>query len=108
MDIILWLKWFLENLILAIESSQELLKSVLQKAEFWKKHQNTSFNKRQIKVLNQMLDNFKANLTTAKWAKMTDSSQDTATRDISDLIKKDILVKHGFARITHYRLKLPE
>jgi Fic family protein len=108
LDITLWLKWFLENLILAIESSQELLKSVLQKVEFWKKHQNTSFNKRQIKVLNKMLDNFKSNLTTAKWAKITDSSQDTATRDISDLIKKDILVKHGFARATHYRLKFPE
>ncbi|MDR1243654.1 MAG: Fic family protein [Endomicrobium sp.] len=108
LDITLWLKWFLENLILAIESSQELLKSALQKAEFWKKHQNTAFNKRQRKVLNKMLDNFKGNLTTTKWAKMTDCSQDTATRDISDLVKKDILVKHGFARATHYRLKFPE
>ena len=102
LDITSWLTWFLENLIIAIENSGELLKSVLQKAEFWQRHRNTPLNERQIKVLNRVLDDFKGNLTTTKWAKMTNSSQDTATRDIQDLINKGILTKHGEARATHY------
>ncbi|MDR0724345.1 MAG: Fic family protein [Endomicrobium sp.] len=106
LDITSWLKWFLENLILAIEASGGLLENVLQKAEFWKKYQGVPFNKRQIKMLNKILDNFKGNLTTTKWAKMTHSSQDTATRDIVDLIKKNILVKRGNARTTHYIVKI--
>jgi Fic family protein len=105
LDITSWLKWFLENLILAIEGSGELLKSVLQKSEFWRKYQDIPLNKRQIKMLNKVLDNFKGNLTTAKWAKITHSSQDTATRDIVDLIKKNILAKRGNARTTHYIIK---
>lgn len=104
LNITSWLIWFLETLIMAIENSGELLKSVLQKAEFWQRHQNTPLNERQIKVLNRVLDDFKGNLTTTKWAKMTNSSQDTAARDIQDLINKGILTKHGEARATHYLL----
>lgn len=50
------------------------------------------------------MDDFKGNLTTTKWAKMCNCSQDTATRDISDLIGKKILKKIGSGRNTHYKL----
>jgi len=102
LDITPWLKWFLENLIMAIDDSEILLKSILQKAEFWQIHQNKSLNERQIKILNKLLTDFEGNLTTIKWAKMCNCSQDTATRDIADLIDKEILIKHGEARATHY------
>lgn len=102
LDITSWLEWFLENLLTSIENSDDLLKSVLQKAEFWQRHQDTLLNERQIKVLNRVLDRFEGNLTTSKWAKMTNSSQDTATRDVQDLINKGILTKQGEARATHY------
>lgn len=105
LDITSWLQWFLENLLIAIEDSEILLKSVLQKAEFWNKNKNISLNKRQIDVLNRFMDDFKGNLTTTKWAKMCNCSQDTATRDIVDLIEKGILTKQGEARATHYILR---
>jgi Fic family protein len=105
LDITSWIQWFLENLILAIDSSHILLKSVLEKADFWKKYKDQPLNERQIKMLNKLLDDFKGNLTTLKWAKMTKASQDTATRDIADLIKKGILVKKGSARSTHYLIQ---
>jgi len=104
-DITLWLKWFLENLYLAIENSDELLKKVIQKAEFWKNNQNTILNERQIKILNKLFDSFEGNLTTSKWAKICNCSQDTATRDITDLIQKNILLKQGEGRSTHYIIK---
>ena len=105
MDITNWLVWFLENLLAAIKSSGEITDKVLQKAEFWQKHANTVFNERQIKVLNRFLENFEGNLTTTKWAKMCNCSQDTANLDINDLINKKILNKAGKGRSTHYLLR---
>lgn len=105
MDITNWLVWFLGNLLLAINSSEEILKGVLKRAEFWQKNINITFNERQKKVLNRFMDDFKGNLTTTKWAKMCNCSQDTATRDISDLIDKKILKRLGTGRSTHYVLK---
>jgi len=102
LDITPWLKWFLENLNLAIEDSNDLLKSVLQNAEFWQKNRTISMNERQIKVLNMILDDFQGNLTTIKWAKICKCSQDTAIRDIADLIEKNVLTKQGVARATNY------
>lgn len=104
MDITNWLIWFLENLLIAIQSSGEITNKVLQKAEFWQKNSNIVFNERQIKVLNRFMDNFEGNLTTTKWAKMCNCSQDTATLDINDLIVKKILKKVGKGRATHYLL----
>lgn len=105
LDITPWLQWFLENLLLAVDNSEELLKSVLQKAEFWNKHKDIVFNKRQFEILNRFMDDFKGNLTTKKWAKICNCSHDTATRDIADLIEKGILIKQGEARATHYLIK---
>ena len=102
MDVTNWLVWFLENLLAAIQSSGEITNQVLKKAEFWQKNVNTVFNERQIKVLNRFLDNFEGNLTTTKWAKMCNCSQDTANLDINELIDKKILKRMGKGRSTHY------
>lgn len=104
MDITNWLVWFLENLLIAIQSSGEITDQILQKAEFWQRNSNIIFNERQIKVLNRFMDNFEGNLTTTKWAKICNCSQDTATLDINDLIDKKILKKTGKGRATHYLL----
>ena len=105
MDITRWLVWFLENLLNAITSSDEILANVIRRAEFWNKHSEIVFNERQKKVLNRFMDNFEGNLTSTKWAKICNCSQDTASLDINDLIAKKILKKVGDGRTTHYILK---
>lgn len=50
------------------------------------------------------MDNFEGNLTSSKWAKICNCSQDSATKDINDLIDKKILKKVGDGRNTHYVL----
>lgn len=105
MDITNWLLWFLENLLISIKNSDEILGSVLKKAEFWQKHLETSFNNRQRKILNKIFDGFEGNLTSTKWAKICDCSQDSASNDINDLIDKKILKKLGKAKNTHYVFK---
>jgi Fic family protein len=62
-------------------------------------------NARQTLVLNKLLDGFEGKLTTSKWAKLTNSSQDTAYRDILDLVECGILRKDsGAGRSTSYSL----
>ena len=64
-----------------------------------------SLNERQLKVLNRLLDGFEGKLTTSKWAKLTKCSQDTAYRDILDLVERGALRKDpGGGRSTSYSL----
>ena len=105
-DITDWILWFLECLQNAIHSTSDILGKVLHKAEFWKLHSATIFNERQQKMVNKLLDGFAGKLTTTKWGKICKCSQDTALRDIQDLIKKDILRKEpAGGRSTNYELK---
>ncbi len=104
-DITEWIVWFLQCLINAIHSTEGTLTKILYKAEFWKLHSTTIFNERQQKMLNKLLDGFDGKLTTSKWAKINKCSQDTALRDIQDLINKDILQKEpSGGRSTNYEL----
>ena len=104
-DITEWILWFLQCLINSIHSTDGTLTKILYKAEFWKLHSTTIFNERQQKMLNNLLDGFDGKLTTSKWAKINKCSQDTALRDIQDLINKSILQKEpSGGRSTNYDL----
>jgi len=93
MDITAWLTWFLQCLGRALEATDETLALVLKKARFWEKHATTILNERQQLMLNKLLDGFEGKLNTSKWAAITKTSQDTALRDIQDLMNKKILMK---------------
>lgn len=105
LDITDWLEWFLQTLEKAIKDSEELLKTILAKATFWKQHQGETFNDRQNKMLNMLFDGFTGHLTSTKWAKICKCSHDTASRDIADLQQRGILEQIGAGRTTHYKLK---
>lgn len=92
LDITPWMTWFLTCLKEAIQEADTTLNAILLKAQFWKKLSAHSLNNRQRKVLNLMLDNFEGKLTTSKWAKLSKCSQDTAHRDILNLIHQGILI----------------
>lgn len=105
-DISEWLVWFLSCLENALINSGDVLESVLTKAKFWEKHSQTPLNDRQRLMLNKLLDGFEGKLTSSKWAKIAKCSQDTAIRDIQDLINKEILQKEAQGgRSTNYELK---
>ncbi len=75
------------------------------KARYWERLAPASLNARQVKVLNQLLDGFEGKLTTSKWAKLTQCSQDTAYRDILDLVERGALVRDSAGgRSTSYSL----
>ena len=105
LDVTQWQEWFLNCLQRAIEGAQETLGTVLDKAHFWGRFAREPLNERQIKVLNSLLDGFEGKLTTSKWAKIARCSQDTAYRDILDLVARGALQKNASAgRSTSYSL----
>lgn len=105
LDITEWILWFLNCLTNAIDATEEILSHVFSKAEFWKRHSTTILNERQQKIINKLLDGFSGKLTSSKWGKINKCSQDTALRDIQDLIKKGILQKEASGgRSTNYEL----
>ena len=107
LDITEWLDWFLNCMKRAIIASEEILQAVLTKANFWKIHSDEAFNERQRMIINLLFENFEGKLTSSKWAKLTKCSQDTALRDINDLVQRKILLKdNAGGRSTGYRLRV--
>ncbi len=88
-----WMTWFLNCLNKALLNSESLLSRIITKHEFWLENGNHLKNDRQKKVLNMLLDGFHGKLNTTKWARINKCSQDTALRDIQDLMDKKILYK---------------
>jgi Fic family protein len=104
-DVSHWQRWFLGCLLRAIEGAHDALGYVLAKARFWERFATEPLNQRQIVILNRLLDGIEGKLTTSKWAKMAKCSQDTASRDIKDLVKRGALRKDaGGGRSTSYSL----
>jgi Fic family protein len=88
-----WLEWFLGCFSRAVDNAQKLLENTLQKARFWETQAAGGFNVRQTKILNRLLEGFEGKLTTGKWAAINKCSQDTAYRDILELLDRGILGK---------------
>ncbi|MES2985285.1 MAG: Fic family protein [Pseudomonadota bacterium] len=107
LDITAWLEWFLACLGHAFEGADATLASVLTKARFWKQYDTETFNVRQRLMLNRLLDGFVGKLTSSKWATIAKCSQDSAGRDIDDLITRGILIKDvSGGRSTSYSLTM--
>lgn len=105
MDVTEWLAWFLDTLHRAVDQAQHTLDAVLTKTHFWQRWGTTPLNKRQVKLLNRLLDGFEGKLTSSKWAAIAKCSPDTALRDINDLLARELLRKSDAGgRSTSYKL----
>jgi len=105
LDVTAWIAWFLDCLGRALDETEAQLETVFRKARFWESSITASLNERQRLVLNKLIDGFEGKLTTSKWAKIGTCSQDTALRDIQDLIGRGLLAKDASGgRSTSYLL----
>jgi Fic family protein len=75
----------------ALLESEKIIHSVLFKANFGDKHKDIPLNSRQRLMLNKLMDGFTGKLKSSKWAKIAKCSQDSALRDIKDLLDIGIL-----------------
>lgn len=106
LDITDWLSWFLDCLGRAITTTETTLSNVLFKAELWKKINQFPVNDRQRNVINRMLeDGFKGFMNTSKYARLAKCSNDTALRDIQNLVARGVFLQNeGGGRSTSYSL----
>lgn len=105
LDITAWLAWYLSCLKSSAEETETTLSNVLRRVDFWDIHASKDLNARQRTMAERMQEGFFGSLSSSKWAKMTKCSQDTATRDINDLVEKGILRKSAAGgRSTSYEL----
>lgn len=95
LDITGWILWFFGCLENAITRASDIIETTLRKSAFWDRFRSMEINERQRKVINRLWEGFDGKLTSSKWAKICGCSQDTALRDINDLIAKGILRDSG-------------
>ena len=99
----------MQTAIAAMQEAQWIVDRVVEKSQFWQLHRDTSFNSRQRKVINRLLDTgekFEGGMTTRKYSGMTKCSKVTASRDLTDLLEKQVLQKTpGGGRSTSYEIR---
>jgi len=110
LDITAWLAWFLDCLDRAIDAADTMLAAVLHKARLWQRINTKPVNERQRKAINRMLEqDWEGHLNTSKYARLAKCSQDTALRDIKELLERRVLIKNeAGGRSTSYRLADPD
>lgn len=109
LDIQPWAEFFSKSILKAQGEAMEILNFLLQKAamllQLFKK-----LNPRQEKALLRMfeegLEGFKGGLSAENYISITKTSRATATRDLSELVNMNALVKTGELRHTRYFLNI--
>lgn len=107
-DISLWMEWFIQLLEESIGSTLIEIQAVQVKAKFWDKHRETKLNERQKKVILKMLSylpqEFEGGMRVQKYMSITKTTRLTASRDLSDLVLKGIMLSEGKGRGVFYKL----
>lgn len=105
LDVTPWIEWFLDCLSAAIDDAHTGIDRVLQKQHFWSNLDELEITERQRKVLNKLLDEAKTSLKTSDYSRIAKCSQDTAHRDMLELVSLGLLSKDSAGgRSTRYVL----
>jgi Fic family protein len=104
-----WIEYFVTTVLEAQTEAKQLINFILRKTRFFDCFKNL-LHERQLKVIKKMFDagpeGFKGGITAKKYMSITKTSKATATRDLQDLLKCEVLTAAGGGRTTHYMLNL--
>ncbi|WP_347839385.1 Fic family protein [uncultured Draconibacterium sp.] len=103
-----WLVYFSETILEAQEHTLKRIDFLIEKIRFFDRF-SSQLNERQLKVVKRLFDaghkGFKGGLSANNYQTIAKASASTATRDLQDLINKQILIKTGTLKSTRYFLK---
>jgi Fic family protein len=108
LDINAWLDYFSDTVKVAQEIAREEVDFVLTKTRFYDTYGN-QLNERQAKMVSRVFaegrKGFEGGITTKKYEAITRCPNRTASRDLSDLAEKKIIIPlQGGGRKTRYEL----
>ena len=112
MDVNVWLDYFADIIIKAQEIARDEVGFVLAKTRFYEAY-GDQLNERQARMVSRVfaegLRGFEGGITTRKYEAITKCPNRTASRDLSDLVAKGILIPlPGGGRTTRYELTTVE
>lgn len=108
-EITAWLSYFVKTVLLAQENAEAQIGFTLKKTRLFDRIRG-EINERQFKVVRRMLEEgpkgFEGGMSAKKYIAIAGTSKPTATRDLQDLVEKQVLVPSGGGRSTRYQLNL--
>lgn len=106
-DITYWINYFVVTVLIAQIDAKQEIEFTLKKTKFFEHHKN-ELNKRQQKLLRRMLEEghqgFEWGMNVRKCVSIASTSKATATRDLQDLVRKDIFKPIGGGRSALYEI----
>lgn len=104
-----WLVYFSKTILEAQEHTLKRIDFLIEKTRFFDRF-SSQLNERQLKVVKRLFDaghkGFKEGLCANNYQTIAKTSASTATRDLQDLINKQILIKTGTLKSTRYFLNI--
>lgn len=104
-----WIEFFCKIILEAQEHSQSLIEFLIKKNKFYYRY-SKELNTRQEKVIERIfregLNGFKGGLSAENYISITGAPRATVTRDLQNLVSKNILLKTGERKSTRYYLNL--
>ena len=111
LDITDWLTYFGQTIIDAQKNTIKIIEFLIKKAKFFDRFASM-MNERQTIVIKRLFkaghNGFKGGLSADNYVRIAKTSASTATRDLKDLVNKDILTKTGELKSTRYYLNLKQ
>jgi Fic family protein len=102
-----WIQFFVDVVVAAQEEAKEEIAFTLQKTRFFDQYRSV-LNARQLRVVQRMLaegpKGFEGGMNARKYMGITKTSKATATRDLKDMVRKNVCVVIGGGRSTRYTL----
>lgn len=104
-----WITYFVQTVLEAQIQAEKEIEFSLKKVKFFDLHKN-ALNERQLKVIRRMLEEgpsgFEGGMNTRKYLGITNTSKATATRDLQNLVEKNIFIPLGGGRSTRYSIRI--
>jgi Fic family protein len=104
-----WLLYFGQTILDAQQDTLKRLEFLIEKTRFFDRF-STQLNERQLKVVKRLFESghtgFKGGLSANNYQRIAKTSASTATRDLHDLVQKQILLKTGALKSTRYSLNI--
>jgi len=104
-----WLVYFAKTILAAQDYTQKMIEFLIEKTKLYDRIRG-QINARQERVIARLfqegIEGFKGGLSAENYIRITKTSRATATRDLQDLVDKDVLNRTGERKSTRYTLNI--